>query len=116
MLSWPFRTWNFCEQGEGSQYIWWDRTVCFVFTEPCFGVERKTGESGTYPFEVNDVCLEGGAARFLVIEHAGKRLSCQGILRSLTKTGAIANIKELFVEVGSAEDAMAERLLNFEAR
>jgi hypothetical protein len=105
MLSWPFRTWNFCEQGERSQYIWWDCTVRFVFTEPCFGVERKKiGESGAYPFEVNDVYLEGKAACFLIIdamaEHADKWLSCQGILQCLTETGAILYTRGAFCGSG----------------
>jgi len=71
---------------------------------PASDIERKkTEESGTYPFEINDVCLEGGAARFLVIEamaeHAGKWLSCQGILHCLTETRAILYIRGAFCAV-----------------
>jgi hypothetical protein len=53
-----------------------------------------------YLFEISNVCLEGGAARFLVIEamaeHAAKCLSCQGILHCLTETGAILYVRGAF--------------------
>ena len=77
----------------------------FIFTGPCFGVERKTTEgSGAYLFEINDVCLEGGAVRFLGIEamagYAARCLSCQGIPHCLTETGAIVYDRGVFCRGG----------------
>lgn len=70
----------------------------FIFTEPYFGVERKTKEeSGAYLFEISHVCLEGKTARLLVIkamaEYAAKCLSCQGILHRLAETGVILYVR-----------------------
>jgi hypothetical protein len=65
---------------------------------PLVRIERKMTEGLVANlFEISNVCLEGGAARFLFIqamaEHATKCLSCQGILHCLTETGAILYIR-----------------------